>query len=187
VRTLVVARGKGLSGVCAYATPSLPLPPRACQVLLAIRKHSDAARGTSAPAASGRGSGGHGDGESKEGGTGWVREAVDATVLDPAKRAEVEFIRKAVIKGARPLCVPGCPAHDCALRFPLLAPSSVAAPADYDQYAEWAGGRAKHGVFANRPPSHWRMPLFLLVHRLLTHTHTAPPRPRCTLRRLVQA
>ncbi len=37
--------------------------------------------------------------EEKAGGVAWSRESADAAVADPAKRAEMEFIRKAVLQG----------------------------------------------------------------------------------------
>jgi hypothetical protein len=33
-------------------------------------------------------------------GTGWVRESAEEVTADPARRAEIEFIRKALLKGA---------------------------------------------------------------------------------------
>ncbi len=51
----------------------------------------------------------------------WTRESADAAIADPAKRAEMEFIRKAVMQGAR--CAP--PALACS---PMLTPTLACSP-----------------------------------------------------------
>ena len=65
----------------------------AAKVLYQLREYADAAAKARAPRKSG-------GGDPAEAGTGWVRDSVDSTVSDPARRAEIEFIRKALIKGA---------------------------------------------------------------------------------------